>query len=236
MAYRILEANNVDIENVDGAAFNNFAAMNQSGVIGGVLKECSITASGSTVFVSSGCLLIHGIRVKISDLQYVFSSTPASNQDYQLIAQIELGDNNSVSFSFYARVPADLVQDNLFVAGQGIYQLEIGKCTYRTDGTLTNVVRTVPILSGDGLIIEQHTVQVTEWQALSTEKDPYTFAANFTTQHTINARSIIELYNDNPVLFAKYGFAINAVNEQTVTVYSIGKPESVITLMLGIMR
>ena len=40
--YKILERNGVDNENIDGAAFNNFAAGERDGIVAGVLSQCSI--------------------------------------------------------------------------------------------------------------------------------------------------------------------------------------------------
>nr|DAH53919.1 MAG TPA: hypothetical protein [Caudoviricetes sp.] len=149
MAYRILEANNVENENIDGAAFNNFAAGNQSGIMGGFLSECTLSAAGNAVSVAPGCLLIHGIRVRLTAPEIItITSTPKADQQYQLIAQVVLADNNAVTFSLFAQISGALVQDDLFVDGSGTYQLELGRFKHSTDGSITDVVRVAPVIYG----------------------------------------------------------------------------------------
>lgn len=46
MSYKILEQNGIDIENIDGAAFNNFAAGGRDGIMAGVLSECALVVTG----------------------------------------------------------------------------------------------------------------------------------------------------------------------------------------------
>lgn len=88
------------------------------------------------------------------------------------------------------------------------------------------------LIEGD-TAIENHTIVASAWTALSGSA-PYTYAATVTVTAEISEASIIELYNNNAVLFANYGFAIGAVNGQTVTVYSIGQPTESVTLTIQI--
>lgn len=81
--------------------------------------------------------------------------------------------------------------------------------------------------------IENHTIVASAWTALSGSA-PYTYSATVTVSAEISETSIIELYNNNAVLFAKYGFAIGAVSGQTVTVYSIGQPTESVALTIQI--
>lgn len=81
--------------------------------------------------------------------------------------------------------------------------------------------------------IENHTIVTSAWTALSGSA-PYTYSATVTVTAEISETSIIELYNNNAVLFAKYGFAIGAVSGQTVTVYSIGQPTESVALTIQI--
>ena len=148
MAYKILENNNVEIENIDGAAFNNFAAGNKSGVLRGVLNECALFATGNVISVSTGCLLIHGIRVKITEAESVtLSSAPSVNTRYQLIAQIVMDEETEITFSVFARTIEPLVQHALFVNGFGTYQVELGQFVHTTDGNITQVIKTIPTLT-----------------------------------------------------------------------------------------
>ena len=100
MAYKILESNAVDIENVDGGAFNNFTAGGKSGVIAGVLNECKVIASNSIVTVDTGLFLISGIRIKLIDAySFTLSGTPIVDTRYHLVAKIVIDADRNVSFS-----------------------------------------------------------------------------------------------------------------------------------------
>lgn len=81
--------------------------------------------------------------------------------------------------------------------------------------------------------IEEHTIVTSAWTALSGSA-PYTYFATVTVSAEISQTSVIELYNNNAVLFANYGFAIGAVSGQTVTVYSIGLPTESVTLTIQV--
>lgn len=73
----------------------------------------------------------------------------------------------------------------------------------------------------------------TSWQALS-DSDPFTYSATATATTTINTDSEVELINNQAVLFAKYGFSIAQVSEQTITFYVIDKPTSAVNLLIGV--
>lgn len=90
-------------------------------------------------------------------------------------------------------------------------------------------------LSGkqDKLTYETKTIETTDWTALSSST-PYTYSATVSATATISTNTIIELVNDNPVLFATYGFAIASVIGQNITIYSIGIPDTSVSLKIGI--
>lgn len=82
-----------------------------------------------------------------------------------------------------------------------------------------------------GSTIEAYTI--TTWTSLSSS-EPYTYQATTTATATIGNDTIVELINDQAVLFATYGFAIGSVSGQNITIYSIGQPSSSVTLKVGI--
>lgn len=67
---------------------------------------------------------------------------------------------------------------------------------------------------------ETFNFSVDDWQALGIDYRPYKSYAVKTAQTTIEANTIVELMNNNPVAFARYGLAIGAVNGQNITFYS----------------
>ena len=82
---------------------------------------------------------------------------------------------------------------------------------------------------------ETLTIADTDWSALSSS-DPYTYSATVSVTATIGANSTVELLNDQAVLFATYGFAIGAVDaiNNTITIYSIGEPDTSVSLTVNI--
>lgn len=78
-------------------------------------------------------------------------------------------------------------------------------------------------------VSESYTITTSDWTALS-GFSPYTYSATVTAAHTIGNDTTIELINDQPVLFAKYGFAIVSASGQNLTIYSIGTPDASVTL------
>lgn len=79
---------------------------------------------------------------------------------------------------------------------------------------------------------ENYSISSASWTALS-NASPYTYATTVTATTTISANTIVRLLNDQPVNFAKYGFAVASVSGQTVTIYSIGQPTGSVTLKIN---
>ena len=151
MSYKILEQNGVDNENVDGGAFNNFAAGGRDGIVGGVLSECALTAAGSAIGVSPGLIILHGIRVKVTGIETLsLSSVPLRPTSYQIVAQVTLASNGDVDFSFFIRTPQPLVQNSLYQNGAGTYQAELASFTHNPDGTISDLMKTLDVIYGAG--------------------------------------------------------------------------------------
>lgn len=92
--------------------------------------------------------------------------------------------------------------------------------------TWTNMPSAIPIT-------ETSTIESTAWTTLS-DSSPYTYSATVTAATTIGTDSIVELINNQAVLFATYGFAIGSMSGQNITIYSIGQPSESVTLTLGV--
>ena len=151
MSYKILEKNGVDNENIDGGAFNNFAAGGRDGIVGGVLAECALTAAGSAIGISPGLIILHGIRIKVTGIETLaLSSVPLNPTSYQIVAQVTLASNGDVDFSFFIRTPQPLVQNSLYQSDMGTYQAELASFTHNPDGTISNLTKTLDIIYGSG--------------------------------------------------------------------------------------
>lgn len=75
-------------------------------------------------------------------------------------------------------------------------------------------------------------IGATQWGPL-TNTDPYTYYVTLAV-NTIPDGKIVELYNNNPVLFAEYGFCFANVQESAITVYALEKPNTAIQLTYGV--
>lgn len=151
MSYKILEQNGIDNENVDGGAFNNFAAGGRDGIVGGVLSECALTAAGSAIGIAPGLIVLHGIRIKVTGLETLaLSSVPLNPTSYQIVAQVTLASNGDVDFSFFIRTPQPLVQNSLYQNDMGTYQAELASFTHNPDGSISNLTKTLDIIYGSG--------------------------------------------------------------------------------------
>lgn len=147
MEYKLLEANGVEIENIDGAAFNNFCASYRDGIIAGVLNECTIYRTSSTTLeIATGELLIQGFRVKILSPYSVSASASASDINYHLVARITLTSDRTVSFEIVNRLIASEIQNSLFNTESGIYEVEIAKYSTNSSG-ISSVKRSLEIMS-----------------------------------------------------------------------------------------
>ena len=73
------------------------------------------------------------------------------------------------------------------------------------------------------------TIESSLWTDL-TGSDPFKAQCNITLLELSSAKDVLELINDNAVLFANYGFNIGAVSNTTVTIYALKKPTGSVTL------
>lgn len=168
---KILEQNGIDIENVDGAAFNNVCMNGKSGILPGVLGQCTMSAASSNVLsVGSGELIISGFRVKLTESTvFTFSVSPESDVQYYLIATIRVSASHEVSFEFTYSTDPTVVQDSIFETEQGIYQVQFGKFMHRSDGTIDSVERLLSVLDdlNNLSVLKIGNTTVTEQQIIS---------------------------------------------------------------------
>lgn len=164
MEYKILEANGVENENVDGAAFNNFCAGYGNGIIKGILEECKIDIPDiNTVSIATGELILSGFRVKlISPYIYKFPATPAIDIKYQIVARITLNPDKSVLFDMVCREIQPLVRENLFKADTGIFEEEIARFVCSSSGTIESYSITARLLESSTVQKYRHTLTIND--------------------------------------------------------------------------
>ncbi len=147
MSYKVLERNGVEIENIDGAAFNNAVCGGKNYIMQGVLKECYVTAVQNTIGLLPGTMVIQGIRIKIIEPQYyVLNLFPNEETNYQIILQIDVEKNRKVTVTSFLRAyNSKLIQENIFEEESGTYQVEVARFTHRVDGFIYNASLSLPI-------------------------------------------------------------------------------------------
>lgn len=151
MLCRILTKNGIKNTNIDGARDHNFNAGRRSGIVKGALNQGNFFASSSNTIALDTCeLRLCGHRIVLDAIEYkTLLNIPSVPIRYSMIAQVIVDDNNDVSFDLIIQSSSTpLVQENLDTTGKGKFQLEIGRFTQLTDGTITDVVRTADLITG----------------------------------------------------------------------------------------
>ena len=153
MAYKILTKNGINNTNIDGARDCYFNTGMRDGIVKGTLNEGTFSSNASnSVYLDTCELRIAGHRILIDEAVYqTFSNKPSSDKRYSFIAQVIVDDSSNVSFSIIIQdANTNLIKNNLYANqnGAGTYQVEIGRFTQLTDGTITDVIRTIDVITG----------------------------------------------------------------------------------------
>lgn len=76
---------------------------------------------------------------------------------------------------------------------------------------------------------ETYTVTSAMWRALSGNA-PFQYMASVTATYTIGSNTEVGIVNDQPTLFANYGFVVGSVSNQTVIIFALSKPAADVNL------
>lgn len=153
MSIKILTKSGTEVTAIDDARANNFDSGNRSGIVKGALNEGTLFMPASNIIAIESCeLRIAGHRIIIDSAESItLLNKPSSATRYSLIAEIVVSDLSVPSFRLFIQ-PAtnELIKENLYktLNGNGTYQLKIGNFTLRPDGTISDIVRVVDIISG----------------------------------------------------------------------------------------
>lgn len=115
---------------------------------------------------------------------------------------------------------------------QNGYDFKVGH-TYRIDGSFSGgelILSTTDITPK--ATEETYTILSSQWQELE-NASPYDFKATVTAIATIDENTEVGTVNNQPALFANHGFVVGEVAGQSVTIYSIGQPESDVLLVVS---
>lgn len=136
-------------------------------------------------------------------------------QGAEVNVQSNWAESDSSSDAFILNKPQNLVQDANYV---------------HTDNNFTTAEKNkLDDVYGED---ETYTIAVSGWSTV-TGADPFKFSSTVTATHVIGANTIVELINDQAVLFANYGFSIASVSGQSITLYALSAPDSSVTLKIN---
>lgn len=180
------------------------------------------TASTSNP-VYTGVMLdnVGGITGQKLIIQFAYHSSGTHLRDTMKIYKI----NNAGVSTEYATASYVLRATDIY---NGLNQASAGYALDATQGRILN----------DKIVGATSTTSISpqDWSALA-DSSPYNYQ-HTTVMSGVSSNSSLELINDNPVLFAKHGFAIAGVTTSSsgasVTIYSIGLPDD--TVALNIIR
>ena len=79
---------------------------------------------------------------------------------------------------------------------------------------------------------ETYTIASNSWTALSSS-EPFTYQTSVYATYTVGGDTEVGIINDQPVLFANYGFIVGNVVGKNVTIYAIAQPDTNVTLKIG---
>lgn len=238
MSYKILTKNAVENTNIDGARDHFFNSGNKDGLVKGALNEGTLTISSNSIILDTCELRISGHRVVVTSSEIItISSVPATTQEMSLIAQITVGSDSTPVFSVFAQQSSiSLIKNNLFktTSGAGTYQIELAKFTQSSTGVLSNLVKTVSVISigGGGSSVEvvqekgTSTTAVMSQNAVTTEINDLWAAINYVAP----AISRFDLSPTSTSYKLPASFTLTAVNHQET---NIGNIEGTLTLKRG---
>ena len=122
--------------------------------------------------------------------------------------------------------------------GTQIATLTIGENVYKVlpavSGLTSNKKYRLECLNGVLSWVEVPSVEtftISSWTA-DNAISPFEYKATVIATRTIDNDTIVELINDNAILFATYNFSIGSVTGQNITIYVTSEPTSDVTLKI----
>ena len=149
--YKILTKNSIEHTNIDGARNNHFNSGMRNGIVKGAFTEGRFFATENVIALDPCELRISGHRIVLTETwSYTFNSYPTTPKKYALIAQIQVTDDDVLFSLFVQDYNTELIKENLFVneTGKGTYQERIGVFTLNTNSTVSDVLKTIDIITG----------------------------------------------------------------------------------------
>lgn len=198
---------------VEGEASENPVAPDDAAIRTAITAD---EASGATAYYA--VLAYVTVEAGVTDIttgEIEAGPKVAATANLQPGANIQI-DGNTISAT-----------NTTYTAGNG---LSLTGTTFAADLTVLASVSSVNAKAVG--TTETYTIADTDWAELA-GASPFAYSTTVTADYTIGANTIVELINDQAVLFANYGFAIGSVSEQTLTIYALDAPVSSVTLKVN---
>lgn len=211
------------------------------GLSGGQIALCSQVTEGSEYGYSLGELYEFIVNAATSSYEWVQLAhanieltVPASSTNGTLttaqLAILKANDTNGIIFDheYYK------LSTKGHVEGYRTYytvERENGATTIKTititESTLAWVLFALDVEQKP--VDESYTIAAAMWRDLS-GNSPYKYMASVTATYTIGDKTEVGIINDQPVVFANYGFVVGSISNQTVAIFAIDKPTAEINL------
>ena len=178
----------------------------------------------------------HGILIGVSIYDYGSDSNISFQTSVRGISGCEFSIDTNGNLSYYTTFNTPTFN------GEGTTSRPVGVIYAPTNsGTIGQILQSNGANNAPTWIdmpstaptLEEQTIESASWTSLSGQT-PYTYSATITLTTTLDTNSIVELINNQPALFATYGFAIGSISGQVATIYSIGQPSESVTLTLEV--
>lgn len=187
------------------------------------MDSYDVTDDTGPDYPSSSNFIYSGITETYYTKCFNFSSTSgtsaitSSDKGYITLV-MELRDNVA-SFTQYAFAYGNDEKSYYSIGNYG----EIGDLDLLARSLTFYVLKTAEYVT--------ETYELNTWIDLQ-DASPFKRYAIITAEHTIVDDTEVSLVNDNPVLFAKYGFVIGKVEGQNVTIYALDTPDTNVNLSI----
>lgn len=217
-ASRLENGDNTDYIDVDEGILYDFTASVAGGTRSTKLSHNYGVFETSNSGVAGGIVKSNQFKLGFDDLILRLTSL-GNHAEYKHSLNFEWKTDLDTG-EFYLEV--SVYDEKVGIGATEVYE-------FRHSGFVNKIVRFKDIIS----TIESFEIETTDWSALASS-EPYNYSTNITLTSDLDTNTVIELLNNQAVLFATHGFAIGEISGQDITIYSIDVPSSNVTLSIKV--
>ena len=115
--------------------------------------------------------------------------------------------------------------ESKFQIGQALYQLDD-----MSRDTLSTIVEIYELQTTE-FTTEKYTIASSGWTAVA-GVEPFAYQTTVTASYAITDDTEVGIVNNNPILFAQYGFVVASVSGQSITIYATKQPTDDVELLV----